>query len=74
MARTCDICGKRPLVGNVVSHANNKTKTRSLPNLRSIRAKVEGSVTHIRACTRCIKAGKVMKAPHGMARRASAQG
>ena len=42
MARRCDICGKGPLVGNNVSHANNKTKTRSLPNLRSVRANLAG--------------------------------
>ena len=37
MAWKCDLCGKRPLVGNNVSHANNKTKTRSLPNIQSHR-------------------------------------
>jgi large subunit ribosomal protein L28 len=62
MAWKCDICGKRPLVGNNVSHANNKTKRRSFPNLQKIRAVVEGKTQRIRACTRCIKAGKVMKA------------
>ncbi len=62
MARRCEICGKGPLVGNNVSHANNKTKTRSLPNLRSVRALVQGSVTHIRVCARCLKSGKVIKA------------
>ncbi len=65
MARRCEICGKGPLVGNNVSHANNKTKTRSLPNLRSVRAVVDGSVTHIRVCTRCLKAGRVTKAGRG---------
>jgi large subunit ribosomal protein L28 len=65
MARRCEICGKGPLVGNNVSHANNKTKTRSLPNLRSVRAVVGGSVSHIRVCTRCLKAGRVVKAAHG---------
>ena len=34
MSRTCQVTGKRPMVGNRVSHANNKTKTRSLPNLQ----------------------------------------
>jgi large subunit ribosomal protein L28 len=62
MARRCEICGKGPLVGNNVSHANNKTKTRSLPNLRSVRAKVDGAVMHVRVCSRCLKAGRVMKA------------
>lgn len=68
MARRCEICGKGPLVGNLVSHANNKTKTRSLPNLRSVRAKVNGTVTHLRVCSRCLKAGRVVKAERGRAR------
>ena len=62
MAWKCDICGKRPLVGNNVSHANNKTKTRSLPNLQKLRATIEGRTQRVLACTRCIKAGKVIKA------------
>ena len=37
MARVCDISGKRPRVGNNVSHANNKTKRRFLPNLHKKR-------------------------------------
>ena len=62
MAWKCDVCGKQPLVGNNVSHANNKSKKRSLPNLQKLRAIVAGRVARIRACTRCIKAGKVRKA------------
>ena len=34
MARVCQVTGKRPMVGNLVSHANNKTKRRFLPNLQ----------------------------------------
>ncbi|OBV28522.1 50S ribosomal protein L28 [Helicobacter sp. CLO-3] len=41
MARKCFFTGKGPMVGNNVSHANNKTKRRSLPNLRSVRIKLE---------------------------------
>ncbi len=37
MSRVCQVTGKRPLVGNNVSHANNKSKTRSLPNLQKHR-------------------------------------
>lgn len=33
MARRCELTGKNALVGNKVSHANNKTKTRFMPNL-----------------------------------------
>ncbi len=34
MARVCQVTGKGPMVGNNVSHANNKTKRRVLPNLQ----------------------------------------
>jgi large subunit ribosomal protein L28 len=34
MSKVCQVTGKRPMVGNNVSHANNKTKTRSIPNLQ----------------------------------------
>jgi large subunit ribosomal protein L28 len=68
MARRCEMCGKGPLVGHNVSHANNKTKTRSLPNLRSVRANVGGTVKYVRICTRCLKAGKVTKVAHGASR------
>jgi len=34
MARVCQVTGKSPMVGNNVSHANNRTKRRFLPNLR----------------------------------------
>ena len=42
MARVCQVTGKRPMVGNNVSHANNKTKRRFLPNLHQRRFWVEG--------------------------------
>ncbi len=45
MARRCDITGKGPLVGYNVSHANNKTKKRQLPNLRSIKITLEDGTT-----------------------------
>jgi len=42
MARVCQVTGKRTIVGNNVSHANNKTKRRFLPNLQRRRLWVEG--------------------------------
>ena len=42
MARVCQVTGKGVMVGNNVSHANNKTKRRFLPNLHSHRFWVEG--------------------------------
>ncbi|MEQ1838211.1 MAG: 50S ribosomal protein L28 [Candidatus Nitrotoga sp.] len=41
MARVCQVTGKHPMVGNNVSHANNKTKRRFLPNLQRRRLWVE---------------------------------
>ena len=41
MARVCQVTGKGPMVGNNVSHANNKTKRRFLPNLQNCRIFVE---------------------------------
>ncbi|MGZ8164558.1 MAG: 50S ribosomal protein L28 [Methylobacter sp.] len=41
MSRVCQVTGKHPVTGNNVSHANNKTKRRFLPNLQSHRFWVE---------------------------------
>lgn len=62
MARSCFYCDKKRQVGNVVSHSNNKTKTRSFPNLQTIRVVVKGTVQRVMACTRCIRSGVAMKA------------
>jgi large subunit ribosomal protein L28 len=48
MARVCIVTGKRPMVGNNVSHANNKTKRRFLPNLQSRRFWVESENRWVR--------------------------
>ena len=48
MARVCDVTGKKPMVGNNVSHANNKTKRRFLPNLQYRRFWVESENRFVR--------------------------
>ncbi|UDG82125.1 50S ribosomal protein L28 [Candidatus Vallotia cooleyia] len=48
MARKCQITGKSPIVGNNVSHANNKTKRRFLPNLQYRRFWVESESRWLR--------------------------
>jgi len=67
MARVCDICGKGPTSGNNVSHANNRTRRRWYPNLQAVRILVNGQPKRIRACTGCIRSGRVVKAPRGKA-------
>lgn len=57
MARVCDITGKRPIVGNNVSHANNKTKRWFYPNLQKKRFYIpEGAVwVPFKVCTSIIR-------------------
>jgi len=47
MAKVCPVTGKRPLMGNNVSHANNKTRRRFLPNLQKRRLWVESKKRYI---------------------------
>lgn len=59
MARKCFFTGKGPMVGNNVSHANNKNKKRSLPNLRSVRVRLEdGSTMKIKVAASTLRTMK----------------
>lgn len=62
MAQRCDICGKGPRYGNIISHANNIRRRRWNPNLRRVRAIVDGVRKHVRVCTACLRSGRVKKA------------
>jgi large subunit ribosomal protein L28 len=62
MSRTCEVCGKGPVTGNTASHSLRHTKRVYAPNLQRVHAVVKGRRTWIRACTRCIKSGRVTKA------------
>jgi len=57
MSRVCKLSGKKPLTGNNVSHAHNKTKRRQYPNLQSKRIFVEelGKFVRIRLSVRALK-------------------
>ncbi|HVS24752.1 MAG TPA: 50S ribosomal protein L28 [Gammaproteobacteria bacterium] len=48
MSRVCDVTGKRPMSGNKVSHANNKTRRRFLPNLHKQRFWLESEKRWVR--------------------------
>ncbi|MBP1603043.1 MAG: ribosomal protein [Acidobacteria bacterium] len=62
MARVCDVCGKKPVSGNTISHAHNVTKRRFMPNLQNIRVVTEnGTAKRATVCTRCLRSGKVAK-------------
>ncbi len=61
MAKVCEICEKKPVSGNNISHAHNKTRRRWLPNLQPVNAVVNGKKMKMRVCTSCIKSGRVVK-------------
>ncbi|PIQ77324.1 50S ribosomal protein L28 [Candidatus Peregrinibacteria bacterium CG11_big_fil_rev_8_21_14_0_20_46_8] len=57
MAQICDGCGKRPQVGNLVSHSNRKTLRTFRPNLQSQKV-VDidtGKMKRMKLCTKCLK-------------------
>ena len=62
MAKQCEICGKKPVVGRTLSHAHNVSARRFEPNLQTVRGLVNGASRRMRVCTRCIKSNKVVKA------------
>ncbi|MEW8972776.1 MAG: 50S ribosomal protein L28 [Tissierellaceae bacterium] len=62
MARSCDVCGKGKVFGNKVTFSNRKLNRTWKPNIRSVRAVVNGSVKRINVCTRCLRSGYVERA------------
>ncbi|MCD4670759.1 MAG: 50S ribosomal protein L28 [Actinomycetia bacterium] len=61
MSRMCDICGKKPMFGNNVSHSHKKTRRVFKPNIQKARVEINGKVKNIHICTNCLKANKVKK-------------
>jgi large subunit ribosomal protein L28 len=57
MAKRCQVTGKKPMSGNNVSHANNKTKRKFLPNLHKKRfwSEEEGRWIRLTVSARAIK-------------------
>lgn len=61
MANRCEICGKGPMTGNLVSHSNRKTKRVSKPNVQRVKVVVDGVPKRMRICTRCLRSDKIVK-------------
>ena len=75
MSKVCLICGKKPVAGRTIKRRGlSKRKggvglkitgvniRRFMPNLKTVRAIVDGSPKRITVCVKCLKAGKVKKA------------
>jgi large subunit ribosomal protein L28 len=65
MTKICSVCGKGPAFGNNRSHSMVATRRRFDPNLQRVRILVNGAAKRVYVCTRCLKSGKVVKAPPG---------
>ena len=58
----CDICGKGVSFGISVSHSHRRNNRTWKPNVQRVKAVVNGKSTHVYACTRCLRSGKVTRA------------
>ena len=58
----CDICGKGVTFGIQVSHSHRRTNRTWKPNVRRVKAIVDGTPKHVNVCTRCLRSGKVTRA------------
>ena len=55
MARVCDICRKRTVFGNNISHSHKRTRRTWRPNLHKIRVVKDGKVVKLKVCTKCLR-------------------
>jgi len=62
MAKFCEVCGKGKMSGHLVTFSNKKSNRTWSPNVRRIRAMVNGTPKRIYVCTRCIRSGNVERA------------
>ena len=58
----CDVCGKEITFGIRVSHSHRRSNRAWKPNIKRVKAIVNGSPKRIYACTRCLRSGKVTRA------------
>ena len=58
----CEICSKETAFGIKVSHSHRRSNRTWKPNVKKVKAIVDGSPRHINVCTRCLRSGKVTRA------------
>ena len=58
----CDICGKGVHFGNNVSHSHRRSNRTWKPNIKRVKAIVNGSPKRVYVCTRCLRSDKVTRA------------
>ena len=63
MAKSCEFCGRGTTFGRQQSHAHNVSSRTFKPNIQTVKALIDGARRRIYVCTRCLRSGKVVKAP-----------
>lgn len=58
----CYFCDKCLRFGIKLSHSHRRTNRTFKPNLRRVKAMIEGTPKHIKVCTRCLRSNKVVRA------------
>jgi large subunit ribosomal protein L28 len=58
----CDVCGKGVSFGIQVSHSHRRSNRTWKPNIKRVKAVVNGTPTHVYVCSRCLRSGKVTRA------------
>ena len=58
----CSVCGKGVTFGCNVSHSHRRTNRSGKPNIRKVKANLNGTVKHVYVCSRCLRSGKVTRA------------
>lgn len=61
MSRRCFVCGKKTVIGMSVSHSMRHTKRTFMPNLQKVTILAAGKKRKEYVCTKCLKAGKIVK-------------
>jgi len=58
----CQVCGKHPRTGMQLSHSHKRTKRTWAPNIKKVKADLNGTVRRVSVCTRCLRSGKIQRA------------
>ena len=58
----CEFCGKDVAFGIKVSHSHRRSNRMWKPNVKRVKAVIDGTTRHVYACTRCLRSDKVERA------------
>ena len=62
MSKVCEVCGNAPVAGRSISHSHRVTNRMFRPNVQKVTINDNGRVRKANVCTKCLKAGKVVRA------------